>query len=302
MTSRHPRVSIGLPVYNGEDYLREAIDSILAQTFSDFELLISDNGSTDATEAICREYAARDCRIRYLRQAQNLGATKNYNLLFPLARGAYYKWMGHDDIILPEYLARCVAVLDAHPEVVIAFPQAVFIDANGEILGYDREFLDLRIDKPGLRFLTYLKTARGWINPVFGLMRASVLRETPLYLNFSSSDMILLGEMALRGQFYFIDEPLFLRRDHPKGSVQANRDPRDRQVWFDPKNRGRIELTRWRWFFGYLWVVSRVPLCWTDRLTCYAPLVKWLKGHRREMVADLKLAARSVAQGNMRFF
>src|SRR6185295_20414870 len=104
MQNRPPRVSIGLPVFNGEQLLRQAVDSLLAQTFSDFELVISDNGSTDGTEAICREYAARDSRIRYLREPENRGGSWNFSRLPPLARGEYFRWSCHDDICEPTHL------------------------------------------------------------------------------------------------------------------------------------------------------------------------------------------------------
>src|SRR5262245_57216615 len=93
-----PRVSIGLPVYNGAKYLAEAIDSLLEQTFSDFELIISDNGSTDATPAICEEYAAKDGRIRFLRQEINRGLAWNWNCVLEESRGAYFKWAACDDL------------------------------------------------------------------------------------------------------------------------------------------------------------------------------------------------------------
>ena len=101
MATDGPRVSIGLPVYNGDNYLAETLDSILAQTFTDFELIISDNGSTDRTEAICRRYAAQDHRVRYVRNPSNLGAARNYKRAFELARGEYFKWNGHDDPLAP---------------------------------------------------------------------------------------------------------------------------------------------------------------------------------------------------------
>ena len=100
----HPRVSIGLPVYNGELFLENALDSILSQTYSDFELIISDNASDDKTEEICRSYAARDKRVRYSRNAHNLGAAPNYNRVYHLARGRYFKWASHDDVLAPEFL------------------------------------------------------------------------------------------------------------------------------------------------------------------------------------------------------
>jgi glycosyltransferase involved in cell wall biosynthesis len=92
MTSKIPRVSIGLPVFNGEKYLAEALDSILSQTYRDFKLIISDNASTDRTEQICREYAAKDRRIRYYRNEKNIGAPKNFNRVFELSSGKYFRW------------------------------------------------------------------------------------------------------------------------------------------------------------------------------------------------------------------
>src|SRR5579871_3942080 len=114
------RVSIGLPVHNGERYLREAIDSLLAQTYRDFELIISDNGSTDGTEAICRAYAAADPRIRYYREEQNRGCAWNWNRVFALARGEIFKWAAHDDVCAPRLVERCLEALDRCPEAVLS--------------------------------------------------------------------------------------------------------------------------------------------------------------------------------------
>lgn len=92
-----PKVSIGMPVYNGEKYIRDALDSLLAQTFTDFELIISDNASTDKTEDICREYVTNDCRVRYLRQSKNMGATANFQYVLNEAIGECFMWAAHDD-------------------------------------------------------------------------------------------------------------------------------------------------------------------------------------------------------------
>ena len=101
VTHGYPRVSVGIPVFNGERFLAETIESILAQTFKDFEIVISDNASTDRTEEICRSYAARDPRIRYNRNDTNRGAAWNHNRVFELARGEYFKWQSHDDFCAP---------------------------------------------------------------------------------------------------------------------------------------------------------------------------------------------------------
>ena len=115
-----PRLSIGLPVFNGEQFIRAAVESILAQSFSDFELIISDNASTDMTPAICREYAQRDSRIRFIQQSENRGGAWNFNHVFSLARGSYFKWAPCDDVIAPTYLERCIEALDRTPAAVLA--------------------------------------------------------------------------------------------------------------------------------------------------------------------------------------
>ena len=119
VSSRAPRVSVGLPVFNGERYLARAIESVLRQDFADFELVVSDNASTDRTGEICEEYARRDARVRYVRNPRNLGAGPNYDRCFRLARGEYFKWAAHDDRLAPDYLSQTGAALDAAPDAVL---------------------------------------------------------------------------------------------------------------------------------------------------------------------------------------
>src|SRR5687767_4274622 len=135
MSSTAPKVSVGLPVFNGDAYLRNSIESILDQDFTDFELIVADNASTDATESICREFANRDCRVRYYRNDVNLGASRNYNKVFELATGEYFKWHAHDDECYPTMLSRCVAVLEeAIDSVAMVYPLAELIDEQGKVL------------------------------------------------------------------------------------------------------------------------------------------------------------------------
>ena len=131
MKGKTPCVSIGLPVYNGERFLTEAIESLLSQTYQDFELIISDNASTDRTEEICRKYAAQDPRIRYSRNAANIGGTNNANLTFELAHGEYFRWAADDDRCAPTLVERLVEELDKRPDVTNSFAAVVVIDANG---------------------------------------------------------------------------------------------------------------------------------------------------------------------------
>jgi glycosyltransferase involved in cell wall biosynthesis len=293
MSDDRPRVSIGLPVFNGENYLEEALDSILAQTYSDFELIISDNASTDRTEEICRAYTARDKRIRYFRNGTNLGAAKNFNRVFELSSGEYFKWATHDDLCAPEYLERCVEILDREPDIVLCYPKTSIIDEHGEFVENYFDGFNLRSPKPHERFRDFFH-APGLCNPIVGLIRASALRRTALIGNYPSSDRVLLGELALRGRFYEVPERLFFRRKHPQTSVRANPDWDERIAWFDPARRGQIQLPRWRWFFEYLLSIKRVRLCGYEKLRCYVEMGKWVRRHWRKLKNDLVGAARQI--------
>ena len=139
-----PRVSIGLPVYNGQRFVEEALHSLLKQTYRDFEIIISDNGSNDRTEAICRECASTDDRVRYYRNDENRGAAWNFKHVVDLSKGEYFKWAGHDDICAPEYVERCVDVLDRMPQVVLCYTKSILIDECGTPLRQCRDGVNLR--------------------------------------------------------------------------------------------------------------------------------------------------------------
>ena len=215
MQVHEPRVSVGMPVYNAERYLCDAIDSVLAQTYADFELIISDNGSTDGTEDICRSYEARDKRVRYISSATNRGISWNFNRVVHLAAGEYFRWQCYDDMCRPQLLERCVEVLDCRPDVVLAFGQTLLRDEGGADTPYD-EGLSLTSPSPYIRFKQFLWHYRygALCNVLYGLMRTSVLRQTRLIARFVDSDVVLIGDLALRGAFHEIPEPLFVRRIH----------------------------------------------------------------------------------------
>lgn len=271
MDDSAPTVSIGLPVYDGERYLAEAIDSILGQTYTDLELIICDNASTDGTEAICRRYAEQDERVRYHRQPENRGAAVNYNDTFHLARGRYFKWAAHDDALEPTFLEACVTLLDAAPDdVVLAYPTAVVIDEEGRRLRVHEELMDIREGRPFQRLL-HVVQRWGLCNPVFGLMRTSALERTGLIRSYVSSDVSLLAELALLGQFWEIDEPLFLRRVHQASSRGGQLSLAEVARWFDPAASGRrIVHPRTRLFFRVLGVAWRADLPLGERVLCVA--------------------------------
>lgn len=195
-----PRVSIGLPVYNGGTQIGEAIASLLAQEFTDFELIISDNGSTDNTEAICREFAARDARIRYVRQPENLGVKRNFQFVLHAAQADYFLWAAHDDRWAPNYLSELVPMLDAHPLAVLATPQTQMV-----ITRKGRTRRQLHPPAGGAtRLATYRQLLRErsavWI---YGLYRTASLRNYfPEYVTRDypvwGGDLLWLASVALR--------------------------------------------------------------------------------------------------------
>ena len=124
MSDSSPRLSIGLPVFNGERHLKEAVDSLLSQTFSDFELIICDNASTDRTPEICQAYASKDDRIRYYRNSENIGAVQNWYRTFELSSGAYFAGAAHDDVYHPEFMNKCIAIMDENPRSRSVIPRA----------------------------------------------------------------------------------------------------------------------------------------------------------------------------------
>ena len=246
-----PRVSLGMPVYNAERYIEEALDSLLTQTFEDFEIVISDNASTDRTEEICRTYVAKDHRIRYIRKRANYGVISNFNSVFRLSHGEYFKWCASDDVCAPDYLQRAVEVLDQDPSVVLVFPLIVGIDEEGR----PRRSLPGQIsdrDSPGtvsspdpvIRFRKLLRHI-WWVDAAFyGLMRADVLAQTSLHRYQRSGDQLLVTQMALKGRLYEIPEPLFYSRYHSNKTSARQKTHRERAELIENRPLGK-GITAW---------------------------------------------------------
>jgi glycosyltransferase involved in cell wall biosynthesis len=231
---KKPRVSIGMPVFNGGSFIRKAIESILAQTFSDVELIISDNASDDETESICRELAAADARIRYYRNDENIGAARNYNKVYHLSRGEYFKWAAHDDECHPEFVSRCVDFLDRAPgSVVMVYPLAELIDEHGVTIETPLDRIETCDPRPHRRLVRVLWSLN-MCDPIFGMIRSDCLRRTKLIGPFFGADYVLLGELAMLGEIRELNEVLFRLRAHSRRSMKANRGARARAAWYDP--------------------------------------------------------------------
>ena len=278
-----PRLTIGLPVYNGEAYLAESLDALLGQTFGDFELIISDNASTDGTEQIGRRYAAEDERVTYIRQPRNVGAIPNHNLLVDHARGEYFKWASHDDLYARTLLERCIAELDAHPDAVLCHAWQGIIDEHGDVVqevGYP-----LATDSTSApeRFRSVLFTVGG--DDFYAVMRTDVLRRTPLNGSYHHSDRTIIAELALLGRFLQVPEYLFFRRDHPDRAERARPSKRARAANMDPRRGDRLRNPTVRLLGEYVWgfvsAVRRARLSAAARRACFAHLGRWLVDRAR---------------------
>lgn len=287
-----PKVSIGLPVRDGEEFLDEAISSIRKQTFEDFELIICDNASTDRTAEICRAHAASDQRIRYVRNDENIGGSANFEMAFELSRGVYFKWAAHDDVCGPTLIERCVAALDADSSVSMCSSYTAQIDARGRIRHTWPPRPDLSSPRPSRRFREVSREIETY--PLWGLARSEMLRGTRLIARYPGSDRALLGELALMGPIVEIPEVLFFHRDHPNRSVHRLdwKKPHLHMRWYEPAPPTRPTFPAWRILGGHLSVVHNACLSPSERLSCYATVARWRlrKRPRHELLDDLKIA------------
>ncbi len=281
MSDYRPSVSICLPVYNGENYVRQAITSILEQTYEDFELIISDNASTDGTGEICLDAAARDPRVRYYRAEVNRGLAWNHNRAFDLARGRYVAWIGHDDLMDIQYICRCIEALEKDAGAVLAYADYNYIDDKGSVI----KRVDLEnpgsSERPSERFRGVLYEAG--CHPIYGVMRTEILKQTCLHGGFAESDRTLLVEMGLRGVFKLVPECLFFsRRAHAQRTTTRFRDLRERTLIFDPAKAGKLFFPVLLEAMALFSAIHRAKLPLKERLRCYRVLLRWLWAERRD--------------------
>ena len=269
-----PTISIGLPVRNGERYVERAIASVLGQDYEDFELIISDNSSTDRTAEICRDHAARDRRVRYLRTAANIGAVPNFNRVFALARGRFFKWQCHDDECYPWMLSRCLDVLERAPaSVVLTYPLCELIDERGRFHSSQIEDVKTSAARPHQRLRRFLLKATS-AQALCGLIRTEALRRTGLRGSYVLDDCGLLAELAMLGELREVPEVLLRIRVHAANARELNPRVRDHAIWLDPANRSRrvVLPPKAGLLVEHIRSIARLPLAPIDRLLCYAVL------------------------------
>jgi glycosyltransferase involved in cell wall biosynthesis len=288
-----PTLSIGLPVFNGANYLAEALEGILGQTFTDFELIVSDNASTDETQTICEKYAARDSRLRYHRSTKNMGAAWNHNQVFKLARGRYFRWSSHDDVCAPEYMARCIDALESDPGVALAYPRVRLLDAESR-LGHRLPYPAVACESDvAARFGSVLRQTGCYA--IYGVVRSEVIRKTGLFHGWAAADKNLLARIALHGRFFQVDDDLLFFRSHPGRSVKANPDLVGQTVWFNPAVKGKIVFPRYSILSDYLAGLRAAPLTRSERARCLLVLARrfrWLGLLRDVQVAAAMLTGR----------
>jgi glycosyltransferase involved in cell wall biosynthesis len=292
-TQRTRRVTIGLPVYNGERFLRDALDSILAQTFGDFALVVSDNASTDATVEIVEGYAARDDRIVLLRSDTNRGAAWNYNRVLAAAHGPYFKWAAADDMLAPTCVERSVEILDASsPSVVLAYPRTQVIDADGTVVGtIDDDLASAPGAPPHVRLRKVIRNIV-FGNVIFAMVRSDALRRTRLHGNYPTADYVLIAELALAGEFVAIPEPLFLRRLHEGTSVRANPTATQLAEWFDPQ-RKPVRSRSATLFREHIAAIRHADLAPVQRALTYAAFVaSWTRRQAKPRTRVRRLLGR----------
>lgn len=235
-----PEISIGVPVYNGASAgLSSTLDSIISQSFENFELIISDNASTDETQEICQDYARRDRRVRYHVNAANIGAGANFNRVFELSRGRFFKWAAADVQCMPGMLQRCYDIAaDSRRGFSLVYPRCQMVDLAGEPLQIEPKSIMLPHAPPHRRMMRVIDSV-AWVNQLYGLMPRDVLRRTRLLDSFASSDWVLLAELAILGEIHEIPEVLLKRTYVPASGSAAQKGAKNWAVWLDTSLSGK---------------------------------------------------------------
>ena len=263
-----PKISVGVPVFNGGQFIGRALRDVLAQDVDGLEVVVCDNASTDSTPQILRDVAAGDARVRLVFNERNLGAIPNFNKCVAQSRGRYFKWQAADDALEPGYLAATAAALDAEPNVVLAHTRTNVIGGGGEVLAESpNPFYEWDHARPARRFGSALRDL--FCYEIYGLMRRDALDRTILHAPFRGGDKTLLAELSLLGPFRRIERPLFLRRVHD-GMSGAQTGGAKRA---HSGHRARVPY-RLKAVAEYLRMIRRHPLSAGDRLACYGHVAR----------------------------
>ena len=254
-----PLLTIGVPVYNGERFLAKCLDSLLSQTFRNFVLLISDNASTDGTEEICGRYVKADSRVRYRRNATNIGLYGNFDLLLRSARTRYVKLATADDFWAPTMLDDSLEPMESDSSLVLCYPRAVLVAEDGSEIRRYEQHLHLMEDDPALRFKRVL-TELGLVNQLVGVLRTGVLRSMLPLMNHTLADRIFLAELSLHGKIMDLPKYQYFRRFHQEStSWDRKSDTHQIRRLFSSGTR-RVRLATWKYHWGLVRRVLHSPV------------------------------------------
>ncbi|NET02803.1 MAG: glycosyltransferase [Sphaerospermopsis sp. SIO1G1] len=307
MSTSHPKLTIGLPVYNGEKFLQQSIDSLLNQTFSDFHLIICNNNSTDNTDEICRNYAAQDDRIIYYHNPSNIGCACNFNRVLKLSRSQYFKWAAYDDLHAPDFLSKCIQILEDNPDYILCHSHTLLIDEDDNFLQNYEIKLQTHAEKPEIRFHELL--TKHFCYQLYGVIRKTALDKIPPMGGYGNADGIFVLRLAMQGKFYEIPEYLFFARCHDQQSLSmffpnfllfTNNNPQyslddlpdfyQYSVWFDSSNQGKLLFPHWRILKEYINSITHSPLTFHQQLSCCRSIIQKLAGTEFLLFKDLLIA------------
>jgi len=286
------KIIIGLPVYNGQKYLEAAIDSHLAQSFSDFQLVISDNGSNDATGEICTRYARQDSRVTYLRSPVNRGILWNHRRVLEPVNDAtlYFRWAGADDVMEPGLLAAMVEVLDARPDIEAVMPATKNIDEDGRVIRTMERTLNLESPDAVQRARQILLANYQHVI-AYGLLRAPSLRHMRTGPDYIGWDPVFIWELALRGEIFQLVEPALLRRFHP-GSISRVKTVKEMRKWVEPGTSAGMNFPHWTWAYERARSLFATPLPAGQKLQIGSVLLRATLWQKAQLARDVTQAVR----------
>lgn len=291
-----PAVSLALPVYNGEKYIDECIKSILSQTFEDFELVVSDNASTDGTYDILKRFADIDKRIRIIRQPVNVGAAQNFNLLFEETTAEIFKWCAYDDRIEPTFIQETYDALMREPDAVLCHSHTIVHDMDKQEKTLFIPKFTMPVDDSVARLRdVFLHGQRCY--EVFGLIRRSALDKTGLIYNYRGGDNVLLYRLSLIGRFLIVPKGLFILGRHSEQSTALLKDSRAYHAWFTGRNL-KFGFPDWVFLIGTWGIMRGLNLKMYERLRCYRELIIETYRRRARLRQNVRVAVETLIFGN----
>ncbi len=283
-----PVLSFGLPVYNGERFLEGALRALLAQDLEDLEVVVSDNGSTDGTQEICRAVAAADARVRYLRAETNRGGTWNYRRVLERSSAPLFSWAAVDDLWLPTFASSCVRALDERPDAVLAMTRARLVDGEGAVTdGLGDADLGLDADAAHERLRRLFRSQASHV--MYGVIRRSALARARPLRPMVGDDIVLLTELLCQGPAVVVDDRAFLQRRVPE---QLSLQGQEQVKWHAPSARVRFAFPQTRLNLELYRAVATTSLPLREKARCWSRIVPgWVLPRWRGMARDVATAA-----------